>query len=78
MPTPTRDSSLVLLAGIVAVTAMICATVLAIKGQISGELAAGILGTGGAGLAGVAIGRLSGVTGETTAPEPVDLGDVEI
>ena len=71
-PTPTRDVSLVLLALLVAVCAMVCATVLALQGKISGELAAGILGTGGAGLAGVAIGRMSGANGETVVDVNVE------
>lgn len=58
----TRDLSLVILAGFVAVTAMICTTVLAFNGTIESAAAVGVLSGAGGTLAGVAIGRLSGTS----------------
>lgn len=60
----SRDLSLVVLAGIVAVVAMACTTYLASRGRIPAEAAVGIIGTSGGTLAGIAIGRMSGANGE--------------
>lgn len=63
-PSSRRDLSLAVLALIVAVCAMVCGTVLALEDKISGDLAAGVLGTAGGSLAAFAIGRMSGANGE--------------
>lgn len=66
-PTSTRDLSLVILAGLVAVVAMACTTYLASRGKIPAEASVGILGASGGTLAGFAVGRMSGVNGERDA-----------
>lgn len=61
--TAARDRSLVILAGIVAVVAMACVTLLAAIDRVPPEVAIPIIGTAGGTLAGLAI-RMSGANGE--------------
>ena len=60
----SRDTALILLAGVITVIAMICTTVLVIEAEVDPVAALGIISAGGVGIAGMAIGRLSG-TGTT-------------
>jgi hypothetical protein len=63
--TRARDLALIAFAGVIAVTGMICITLLAHWGTVDAAIAIGGVG-GGFALAGVALGRLSG----TSAPSP--------
>lgn len=56
----SRDTALILLAGVVAVVGMICATVLVVAAHADPQIAVGLLTATVSGVAGVAIGRLTG------------------
>lgn len=59
-----RDRDLVRLAGVVTVVALVCVTILTALGQVSGDVAALGISTALTGVAGFALGRMSGATGE--------------
>lgn len=70
----TRDLALIIQSTAITVAAMICATVLVIRSEVDPVAALGVI-TAGVGVAGMALGRISGAN---QPPGPVIVGAAEV
>lgn len=59
-----RDRALIVLAGVITVVALVCSTILAAQDRIPAEAAVVVLTAAISGISGMAIGRMSGASGE--------------
>lgn len=62
----TRDLALILLVALIVTVAMVCTTVMACRGHVDPVAALGVI-TASVGIAGVALGRLSGANAPVQA-----------